>query len=345
MFGCVLAEVGSRIFSLNTVHTYFFFTLMMSGGLMCSGCTDLFTGWVGMEVMLLCFFPIVLKHNMPWLSVLGCVNYFIIQVIGSNVYFVSSCFMSAFDSKYWMIPILLGLFLKLGMFPFSFWVPKVYSSLEWGGCLMVSVWQKYGPLFIMANNYLNQKFWWLVALSGVLSVWIGGMLGVTVNSVRVLMGWSSVCHAGWMAILTLTSEWVLLLYFLTYALICTALFSMFELSGLMNFSSFGYFSQTTRACLCLGLLSMAGIPPLSGFFLKWVGLLSLIESGFELTSLTLIMGSGMSALLYMNLVFTLSVHSWVTSLSYPVTMPKWEAGDYIRMFILIFMFPFLFFFY
>nr|AKP99399.1 NADH dehydrogenase subunit 2 [Lingula anatina] len=327
------------MFSLNTIHTYFFFFLMSVGSLMSASCGDLIVGWVGMEVMLLCFFPIVIKHNKPWLSVLGCINYFIIQVVSSNVYFSGCCFMMAFDSHYWAIMILLGLFLKLGLFPFFSWVPKVYQFLEWGGCLMVSVWQKFAPLFIMVNNPLFLKYWWLVCFSGALSAWIGGLMGVTTNLVRVLMGWSSVSHAGWMVMLTLTDETTLLIYFGIYAAICTACYSMFELNGLMKFSSFGYYSQGVRVCLSLALLSMAGIPPLSGFTLKWVALLSIIDSGYYLVSLLLILGSAMSALLYVNLVFTLTVHSWAVSLSFPIETQVWELGDYIRMIAVVSLFP------
>nr|YP_011017985.1 NADH dehydrogenase subunit 2 [Lingula reevii]WQG15348.1 NADH dehydrogenase subunit 2 [Lingula reevii] len=314
---------------------------MTTGAIICSSCTDLIVGWIGMEVMLLSFFPVVLSHEMPWLSALGSTSYFIVQSFSGGVYLVSCSMMSALDSWYMAIVVFLSLCLKLGCFPFQFWVPKVFAALEWGGCLMASVWQKYGPLTIVAGCPVFEKLKPFVIFIGFMSVLTGGLMGLGVSSVRVLMGWSSVTHSGWMLVLSMVDVWSLMKYFFVYAMVCTALYSMFESESLYHFTKFNSCnSHHARVWLSLGLLSLAGIPPLSGFSLKYLAITCLVEAGYSFLSLGLLVISGLMALAYTHLVFVLVVHTWDMSLSGPgFTEVKTEVADIVRLVVLCLMLP------
>lgn len=117
------------------------------------------------------------------------VKYFLVQVGGSSLFALS--FLLPFPSLCGLI-FLLGIGIKLGLFPFYRWVPMVISSLSWVGCLFVRTFQKIAPLLVICENYfVDSRFLLLLRVLGIL---VSGVLGFNQSYMRSLMAYSSVRH-------------------------------------------------------------------------------------------------------------------------------------------------------
>ena len=119
------------------------------------------------------------------------IKYFLIQAGGSAL-FLFSFLMSSLTVRGFLT--IVGMFLKLGVYPFYQWVPLVIRSFRWVGCLLLSTIQKIGPLFVLLSHRLDLRR--SVMVSGVLRVLAAGLLGFNQSHLRALMGYSSVSHTG-----------------------------------------------------------------------------------------------------------------------------------------------------
>lgn len=92
-----------------------------------------------------------------------------------------------------------GLCVKLGLFPFHYWLPRVMAGLPWVSCLLLATWQKFAPLFLMlcllelSRSYLIAC---VVCFIGMGSSLVGGLGGMNQTQIRALLAYSSIGHLG-----------------------------------------------------------------------------------------------------------------------------------------------------
>jgi NADH:ubiquinone oxidoreductase subunit 2 (subunit N) len=154
---------------------------------------------------------------------------------------------------------------------------------------------------------------------------VGGVGGLNQTQLRPLLGYSSIGHIGWILIGGRCSKFISVFYFFIYFLIrfCvvwlffySSYYSLSARSSLFNFSFFGLF-------LFLGLfLSLGGVPPLTGFFPKWI-VISIFPSPSLL--LFLLVGSLVNLYYYLNICFSIfvcrdSIYLSSVSISFPVLL-------------------------
>jgi len=95
-----------------------------------------------------------------------------------------------------------------------------------------------------------------------------GVLGVA-NQVRIkrLLAFSSIHHLGWILICNCIYDYGCVNYLLVYSIIILSVIIIFSKYEGLNFNFIGRVNE--KYLLILGLLSMGGMPPILGFFLKW----------------------------------------------------------------------------
>ena len=151
------------------------------------------------------------------------IKYFLVQVGGSRLFVLS--FLLPFSSLCRVL-FLLGIVIKLGLFPFYSWVPMVIRSLSWVGCLFISTFQKMAPLFVLCENYFSDSGF-LIFLS-VLGILLRGVLGFNQSYMRSLIGYSSISHTSWLVISLMFSFSLFFLYFFVYFILVFCLFVVFS---------------------------------------------------------------------------------------------------------------------
>nr|ACN69449.1 NADH dehydrogenase subunit 2 [Henicorhina leucosticta]ACN69451.1 NADH dehydrogenase subunit 2 [Henicorhina leucosticta]ACN69452.1 NADH dehydrogenase subunit 2 [Henicorhina leucosticta]ACN69453.1 NADH dehydrogenase subunit 2 [Henicorhina leucosticta]ACN69454.1 NADH dehydrogenase subunit 2 [Henicorhina leucosticta] len=236
--------------------------------------------WTGLEINTLAVLPLISKSHHPR-AIEAATKYFLVQAAASTLILFSSM-TNAWYTGQWDITQLThpfscliltaALAMKLGLVPFHFWFPEVLqgSSLPTG--LLLSTAMKFPPitLLFMASPSLNPT---LLTTMALLSTALGGWMGLNQTQTRKILAFSSISHLGWMTIIVSYCPKLTLLSFYLYVLMTTAVFlslnsmKALKLSTLMTSWTK---TPTLNAMLMLTLLSLAGLPPLTGFLPKWL---------------------------------------------------------------------------
>nr|DBA44311.1 TPA_asm: NADH dehydrogenase subunit 2 [Peltospira operculata] len=303
-------------------YGFLFFFMMVISTLYSLSASHWLGAWAGLEINLIAFIPIILYQG-KILETESAIKYFIFQAVGSALIMFSSLLsfgsdftweLSINNSSFFILKgifiLVMGLLLKLGVFPFHFWFPSVVAGLSWFSSFLLLTWQKVAPLFLLfliSCLWSTEMMLFLLLIAGGSSI-IGGVGGINQTQMRALLAYSSISHLGWMVYCCVLSEASMKIYFGIYFLISMCIFSVIwntEMTLVSQaFSSF--FGQHTPARLCLiaFFLSLSGIPPLLGFAPKWMvlNLGSNMDTFFIL--MMLVLGSLFSLFYYLSLIFS-----------------------------------------
>nr|YP_010890236.1 NADH dehydrogenase subunit 2 [Conus litteratus]WJJ70333.1 NADH dehydrogenase subunit 2 [Conus litteratus] len=275
--------------------------------------------WAGLEMNLIGFLPMLIYQKKISESE-SAVKYFIIQALGSSLLIFGSLlgFSTSFswdviscgmDGTLGLCILVSGLCVKLGVFPFHYWVPSVMAGLSWISCMLLATWQKLAPLFLLASLCElaeTKELLMLFCIMSAGSALVGGVGGLNQTQIRALLAYSSIGHLGWMIFAMLHSEWCMKLYLLIYLGITSSLFMSLWLkdsSAMKDVSSLKHF-KVYQLVVMLLLLSLSGLPPLLGFVSKWLVVFISSSGPFSFVLLFLILGSLMSLFYYLSLFFS-----------------------------------------
>lgn len=248
-------------------------------------CPTWFTLWIGIELSLLAFIPIF-SYGGSIVSE-GITLYFLNQVRGSILFVLFNILAQSATGI-----LRIGIALKLGLFPFLYWVPAVIRSLSWIGCLVIRTLQKVLPFF--ALMILCSQFS-LIAFCSLIRIYYSGTLGVRAVSLRALIAYSRVGNIGW-ALICLTVRPSLFLYFLViYFFILIYLFTQFN-----NLSKLNSIFKKSRSFWIIFFV-LSGIPPFGVFGIKVVLFMILLKSSFSL-SLLMALGAMLPLLYYISVL-------------------------------------------
>nr|YP_010388454.1 NADH dehydrogenase subunit 2 [Zoroaster ophiactis]UPP55903.1 NADH dehydrogenase subunit 2 [Zoroaster ophiactis] len=276
-----------------------------------------FMVWVGLEMNTLSILPILCYQFTPR-SVESTIKYFLIQAFSAaiilnvvliQVWLFSSWSVSQPLNGFSSLVLVLAVGLKLGLFPCHFWFPDVLQGLGFIQGLVLSTWQKIAPYVVLvyASDSINEYF--LVFLS-VISVLVGGWGGLNQVQVRKILAFSSISHIGWICGVVVYSVSVSCVMLGIYLFLNSVVFLLSSELGLLNLSSLSrmvYYNSGTGLLLMLVVLSLGGLPPLTGFINKFLALECLVLNNLIVPSCILVMGSLLSLFFYLRIGFNSSL--------------------------------------
>nr|YP_008082997.1 NADH dehydrogenase subunit 2 [Halocynthia spinosa]CCO25776.1 NADH dehydrogenase subunit 2 [Halocynthia spinosa] len=285
-------------------------------------CKNVLYMWIFLELVSLLVLFYVILLGLRDVNLVGVVIYFLLQALGGVMFVMGIMFdfcvygnlVSVLSpvSYVCLFFMVLGLLLKMGIYPFYFWVARVYVLMEGKQCFYVGVYSKIIPLllFFFASGVLGMGFLFFLAM---FSVVLSGVLGVFMTDVRGLMGLSSVGHSGWFLVSMLGGIIMFFFYFCFYAFFNYLVFFGMSFRGVNVFFNFGR-GQTggwgLKLLVFLVFFSIGGFAPSLGFFLK-VFLMGSVLSiwGFLYCVLFLLLGGGVVFFYCRVLQFLFSVNS------------------------------------
>jgi len=267
--------------------------------------------WLSLELNLLRFIPIIIISK-SLQETEGAIKYFIAQALGSALILLGALiiFNPFISPQIRIIPIILGAINKLGLAPCHFWFPNVIASISWFSCLILTTWQKIIPLIILIFLPLTHITPFLI-ITGALRSLIGGIGGINQTSLRPLLAYSSIGHLGWIICTRAISSSIAIIYFCSYILvilpIILLLISKNIFSNIQLFSTFKskHSFQLSAATL---FISLGGLPPLFGFFPKWIAIQAISIRHILFLPLTLILGALINLYFYLNLSFPMLIN-------------------------------------
>nr|AAT94942.1 NADH dehydrogenase subunit 2 [Aphanius sophiae] len=272
--------------------------------------------WMGLEINTLAIIPLMAQNHHPR-AVEAATKYFLTQATAAAVLLFASI-SNAWMTGQWDILqmhhplpttlITLALALKVGLAPLHSWLPEVLQGLDLTTGLILSTWQKLAP-FCLILQFQPDNHEILIAL-GLLSTLVGGWGGMEQTQLRKILAYSSIAHLGWMILVLQFSPPLTLVTLLTYFIMTFSLFLAFKTnhSTTINTLSTSWAKNPTlTSILPLILLSLGGLPPLTGFFPKWMILLELTKQNLALIATMAALSALLSLYFYLRLSYAMTL--------------------------------------
>jgi NADH-quinone oxidoreductase subunit N len=195
-----------------------------------------------------------------------------------------------------LVFVLAGLGFKISAFPFQIWTPDVYQGAPSPTTAFLAIGSKAAGfvlllrvLFIAVPDITAQWANLLIILSGI-TILYGNLCAIPQRNVKRLIGYSSIAHAGYLllgvAAMTAAGRAAVLYYLSGYLFTILGAFTVICLvlrqvdgEDLNALAGLNRRSPLLAATLTLAAVSLAGIPPLAGFFGKFLLLKAVIEQG------------------------------------------------------------------
>nr|ACI31649.1 NADH dehydrogenase subunit 2 [Pipilo maculatus] len=273
--------------------------------------------WMGLEINTLAILPLISKSHHPR-AIEAATKYFLTQATASTLVLFSSM-TNAWCTGQWDITQLThptssliltsAVAMKLGLVPFHFWFPEVLQGSPLTTGLLLSTLMKLPPitLLYMTSPSLNPT---LLTTLAILSAALGGWMGLNQTQVRKILAFSSISHLGWMAIIIIYNPKLTLLNFYLYAMMTATVFltlntiKALKLSTLMTTWTK---TPSLNAMLLLTLLSLAGLPPLTGFMPKWLIIQELTKQDMAPAATLISLLSLLSLFFYLRLAYCTAI--------------------------------------
>nr|ABF01081.1 NADH dehydrogenase subunit 2 [Aplonis panayensis] len=302
---------------MNPQAKLIYTTSLLLGSIITVSSNHWIMAWAGLELNTLAILPLISKSHHPR-AIEAATKYFLVQAAASTLVLFSSM-TNAWQTGQWDITQLTcptsstiltaAISMKLGLAPFHFWFPEVLQGCSLTTGLVLSTVMKFPPmtLLFMTSQSLNPT---LLTSMAILSAALGGWMGLNQTQTRKILAFSSISHLGWMAIILIYSPKLALFNFYLYVMMTAAVFltlnsiKTLKLSTLMTTWTK---TPALSAMLMLTLLSLAGLPPLTGFLPKWLIIQELTKQEMAPVATIIALLSLLSLFFYLRLAYCATI--------------------------------------
>nr|AAY24592.1 NADH dehydrogenase subunit 2 [Kryptolebias sepia] len=284
--------------------------------------------WMGLELNTFAILPFMAYQHFPR-AMEATIKYFLIQTTAATMLLFASI-SNAWLSGQWDVQqmthtlpltlITMALALKIGLAPVHAWFPEVLQGLNLPTGLILSTWQKLAPLSLIVQIPSTNSS--LLITLGITSILMGGWGGLNQTQLRKILGYSSVAHLGWMILVLQYAPSLTLLAFLTYIFLTFSMFLTFHCNQSTNMNSLSTSwtkTPTLAATAPFVLLSLGGLPPLTGFLPKWAILQELTKQDLLPIATLAALSALLSLYFYLRLSYAIALTTPPNNL--PATLP------------------------
>lgn len=194
-----------------------------------------------------------------------------------------------------LVFMVVGIAFKLGVVPFHMWVPDVYEGAPTSVTLLIASVPKIAGLAlllrVLAFMLPSMEVDWqpLLIVIAVLSMALGNFVAIVQSNIKRLLAYSSIAHMGYMLLGVLSATpngyGAALFYVIVYALMTAGAFGIiimmshtgFEAETIDDFKGLNQRNPWLALMMLLIMFSMAGVPPIVGFFAKVAVLEALVK--------------------------------------------------------------------
>jgi NADH-quinone oxidoreductase subunit N len=243
-----------------------------------------------------------------------------------------------------LLLILVGLGFKIGAFPFQIWVPDVYQGAPVPTTAFLAVGSKAAGFALLlrvlftAVPAVTARWSILLLVISAITILYGNLAAIPQRNIKRLLGYSSIAHAGYMllglAALSAAGKSAVLFYLSGYlftvlgafAVICLVVRQLDD-EDVSAFAGLNQRSPLLAATMLLALVSLAGIPPMAGFFGKFLLFKAALAQGPQQPAYYWVVGIAIAGVVtsmyyYFNVVRVIYWSKDVTDLSpIPSSLP------------------------
>ncbi|RKZ83163.1 MAG: NADH-quinone oxidoreductase subunit NuoN [Gammaproteobacteria bacterium] len=323
------------------------------------------TLYLGLELMSLCMYAMVAMHRDSSVATEAAMKYFILGAIASGmllygmsiIYGVIGSLSIATIAEviqtggvdntvlsFGLVFLIIGIGFKLGAVPFHMWLPDVYHGAPTAVTLFIATAPKIAA-FAMAIRLLvdglgdiHQHWQGMLIMLSVLSMIIGNVVAIAQTNLKRMLAYSTISHVGFilLGILSGSQEGyaAAMFYALVYSLMSLGGFGMiillsrqgFEADTIDDYKGLSERNPWYALMMLILMFSMAGIPPLVGFYAKLTVIKAVVDINLISVAIVAVLMSVIGAFYYLRIIK-------VMYFDQPVEQHKLEAPADMRVMI------------
>ncbi|MBI1744248.1 NADH-quinone oxidoreductase subunit N [Candidatus Acetothermia bacterium] len=216
--------------------------------------------------------------------------------------------------------LLVGLSFKAAVIPFHAWAPDAYEGAPTSVTAFMSVIAKVGAfaalIRVVESSWMSSVHNWefVVSVLAALTMVLGNILAITQTSLKRLLAYSSIAHAGYLLVGIVATNNLgtqgILFYLLTYGFmnlgafgVVMALEKIGENPTLSDYAGLAKRHPWLAAAMAVFMISLAGIPPTAGFMAKLYVFGGAIQAGHYKLAIIGVLASVVSVYYYLRVVY------------------------------------------
>ena len=308
--------------------------LMVSAG-------DLLTLYMGLELQSLALYVVAAMRRDSARSSEAGLKYFVLGSLSSGLLLYGASLVYGFAGTttfsgiistmqgdqlslgvlFGLVFMLVGLSFKVSAVPFHMWTPDVYEGSPTPVTAFFATAPKLAAMALIArlvfDAFGNVIADWsqIIAALAVMSMFLGSIAGIGQTNIKRLMAYSSIAHMGFalvgLAAGTQLGVQNMLIYMTIYTIMNVGTFAFIlslerdgvPVTDLASLNRFAWAEPTKALAMLVLMFSLAGVPPMLGFFAKFGVLNAAVDAGMGWLAVAGVLASVIGAFYYLRIVF------------------------------------------
>jgi NADH-quinone oxidoreductase subunit N len=329
---------------LPTGEYYALMLFSMAGMMLMGSSTDLLVIFIALEIMSLAVYVMTALKRTSEESAEAAFKYFVLGAFASafflygiafayavtgtthlnelGIRFASSAFSPEILVALATVLLLVGFAFKVSAVPFHMWTPDVYQgapTLVTGFMstgVKAAAFAAFVRVFLTALDPMAQRVDWVPVVSALagLTMLVGTVIGVAQTSVKRMLAYSSIAHAGYLLVGLVTASQAgkaaILFYLVAYAVTNLGAFGVLAAlstpdrphDDVRDFAGLWHERPGLAALLTVFLLSLGGFPPTVGFIAKWYIFTAAVQQHLISLAVLGVLTSVVSVFFYLRVV-------------------------------------------
>ena len=298
---------------------------------------DLIVFYIGLELQSLALYVLASFNRDNLLSSESGLKYFVLSALSSGLLLYGCSLIYGFSNStnfeeisqnfnfeygviFGMVFVIVGLAFKISAVPFHMWAPDVYQGSPTSVTLLFAILPKIAALTVfikfLYGPFLNLFDDWqfIIIFMSVASMILGAVAAIGQKNLKRLIAYSSISHMGYAlaGLTTGTNQGVQssIIYLIIYLIMNLAFFScLFMLKrndkffeNIEDLSGLSKKHPILALSFLIILFSLAGIPPLGGFFAKFYVFMSVIEKEMYFLAIVGLLATVIAAFYYLRII-------------------------------------------
>ncbi len=339
--GIFVMLTGSKyiqVINLNKIEYPILILSSILGMMIMISSNDLIVFYMGLELQSLALYVLASFNRDNLLSTESGLKYFVLSALSSGLLLYGCSLTYGFSettnfdqilinstefnygTTFGIVFILVGLAFKISAVPFHMWAPDVYQGSPTSVTLFFAILPKIAALSVfikfLYTPFANMNDQWqtIIVFISIASMIFGAVAAIGQKNLKRLIAYSSISHMGYAlaGLATVSNQGIQssITYISIYLVMNLAFFSCLfmlkrndkyyenieDLSGLSKKHPILSFS------LLIVLFSLAGIPPLAGFFAKFYVFLAVIEQSMYFLAIVGLLATVVAAFYYLRII-------------------------------------------
>ena len=316
-------------------------TLSVIGMMMMVSAGDLIALYMGLELQSLALYVIASLRRDSVRSTEAGLKYFILGALSSGLllygasliygYAGTTLFSGIIETAtagemglgllFGLVFVMAGLAFKVSAAPFHMWTPDVYEGAPTPITALFATAPKVAAMALFARVVYDAfggavgDWQQIVAFLAVVSMFLGSIAAIGQTDIKRMMAYSSIGHMGFaligLAAGTAVGVEAMLIYMAIYVTMNIGAFAFImtmekdgrHITEISALSSFANRESGQALALLVLMFSMAGVPPLVGFFAKYAVLLAAVDAGMAWLAVAGVIASVIGAYYYLRIVY------------------------------------------